>query len=175
MSATGLDVFDKTVQKTNIWLDEIMARMGPDRHVAWHVLGAVLRSLRGRLPLDDAAHLGAQLPLLVRGLYYDQWHAPSAIHKERHQEEFLARVQDGLRDTRPVNVQEAVRAVFAVLAKHITKGQAKTILGSDQLASAVLNGLRQQDVLQVQGQRRGARWIFTDKWAYHDHEVAGVI
>ena len=124
MSATGLDVFDKTVQTTNIWLDEIMARMGPDRHVAWHVLGAVLRSLRGRLPLDDAAHLGAQLPLLVRGLYYDQWHAPSAIHKERHQEEFLARVQDGLRDTRPVNVQEAVRAVFAVLAKHIAKGQA---------------------------------------------------
>ena len=46
MSATGLDVFDKTVQTTNIWLDEIMARMGPDRHVAWHLLGAVLRSLR---------------------------------------------------------------------------------------------------------------------------------
>ena len=124
MSTTGLDVFDKTVQTTNIWLDEIMARMGPDRHVAWHILGAVLRVLRDRLQLDDAAHLGAQLPLLVRGLYYDQWHSPSAVHKERHQEEFLARVQEGLRDIRPVNVQEAVRTVFAVLAKHIAKGQA---------------------------------------------------
>jgi uncharacterized protein (DUF2267 family) len=123
MSTTGLDVFDKTVQTTNIWLDEIMARMGPDRHVAWHILGAVLRTLRDRLPLDDATHLGAQLPLLVRGLYYDQWHSPSTIHKERHQEEFLARVQEG-RDIRPVNVQEAVRTVFAVLAKHIAKGQA---------------------------------------------------
>ena len=69
MSTTGLEVFDKTVQTTNIWLDEIMERMGPDRHVAWHILGAVLRTLRDRLPLDDAAHLGAQLPLLVRGLY----------------------------------------------------------------------------------------------------------
>ena len=124
MSTTGLDVFDKTIQTTNIWLDEIMDRMGPDRHVAWHILGAVLRALRDRLPLDDAAHLGAQLPLLVRGLYYDQWQSPSAMHKERHQEEFLARVQDGLRDTRPVNVEEATRTVFAVLAKHIAQGQA---------------------------------------------------
>ena len=42
MSATGLDVLDKTLQTTNIWLDEIMAKLGPDRQVAWHELGAVL-------------------------------------------------------------------------------------------------------------------------------------
>ena len=59
MSATGLDVFDKTIQTTNIWLDEIMEDMGPDRQVAWHTLGAVLRTLRDRLPPDLAAHLGA--------------------------------------------------------------------------------------------------------------------
>lgn len=51
MSATGLDVFDKTLQITNIWLDEIMADLGPDRHVAWHTLGAVLRTLRDRLQI----------------------------------------------------------------------------------------------------------------------------
>jgi Uncharacterized conserved protein (DUF2267) len=73
-AATGLDVFDKTLQTTNIWLDEIAAEIGPDRQVAWHALGAVLRALRDRIPLDLAAHLGAQLPLLARGLYYDQWH-----------------------------------------------------------------------------------------------------
>src|SRR4051812_44635600 len=67
MSATGLDVFDKTLQTTHIWLDELMQEIGPDRQVAWHVLGAVLRGVRDRIPLDLAAHLGAQLPLLVRG------------------------------------------------------------------------------------------------------------
>ena len=41
MSATGLDVFDKTLQTTN---NEIMAKLGPDRQVAWHVLGAVLHA-----------------------------------------------------------------------------------------------------------------------------------
>src|SRR6266568_3524840 len=74
MSATGLEVFDKTLQTTNIWLDEIMAKLGPDRRIAWHALGAVLHALRDRLQIGLAVHLGAQLPLLVRGLYYDQWH-----------------------------------------------------------------------------------------------------
>lgn len=73
MSTTGLDVFDKTLQITNTWLDEIMAELGPDRQVAWHVLNAVLRTLRDRLPIDLSAHLASQLPVLVRGTYYEQW------------------------------------------------------------------------------------------------------
>jgi len=80
MSATSLDVFDKTLQTTHIWLDELMAEVGPDRQVAWHVLGAVLRAVRDRIPLEVAVHLGSQLPLLVRGLYYDQWHAPGHMN-----------------------------------------------------------------------------------------------
>jgi uncharacterized protein (DUF2267 family) len=129
MSATGLDVFDKTIQTTNIWLDEIMDVIGPARHTAWHVLGATLRALRDRLTVDQAAHLGAQLPLLVRGLYYDQWHPAAMPSRERTLDGFLARVADGLRDTRPVNVREAVETVFRVLAVHIAKGQADKVAG----------------------------------------------
>lgn len=46
MSATGLDVFEKTLQTTHIWLGEIMEQHGPDRKVAWHILTVVLRVLR---------------------------------------------------------------------------------------------------------------------------------
>ncbi len=46
MSANGLEVFDKTIQTTNIWLNEIMEQIGPDRHVAWKVLSAVLQAAR---------------------------------------------------------------------------------------------------------------------------------
>ena len=123
MSSTGLEVFDKTVQTTNIWLNEISADLGPDRHVAWHVLGAVLRALRDRLPIDLAAHLGAELPILVRGTYYDQWRPQTAPEKSRHLDDFLQRVSDGLSDTRPVNVQDAVSAVFRVLSRHVAPGQ----------------------------------------------------
>jgi uncharacterized protein (DUF2267 family) len=129
MSATGLDVFDKTIQTTNIWLDEIMDVIGPPRSTAWRVLGATVHALRDRLTVDQAAHLGAQLPLLIRGLYYDQWRPAAMPSRERNIDEFLAHVADGLHDTRPVNVREAVETVFRVLARHIAKGQADKVAG----------------------------------------------
>ena len=90
MSANGLDVFDKTLQTTHIWLDEIMERLGPDRQVAWKVLSTVLHKLRDRLPVEAAAHLGAQLPLLVRGAYYDQFEPAKQPARCRTREEFVA-------------------------------------------------------------------------------------
>ena len=115
MSRTGLDVFDKTLQTTNIWLDELMQQIGPDRQVAWHVLGVVLRALRDRLPVELAAHLGSQLPILVRGIYYDQWRPSDQPQRLRTLDEFLDRIASELANTRPVNVRDATRAVFAVL------------------------------------------------------------
>jgi uncharacterized protein (DUF2267 family) len=123
MSATGLDVFDKTIQSTNIWLDEIMAEIGPDRRVAWHVLGVVLRTVRDRTQLGLAAHLGSQLPILIRGAYYDQWSPFAEKLKMRDEAEFLAYVQERLHDIRPVNPRNAVIAVFGVLGRHLPRGQ----------------------------------------------------
>jgi uncharacterized protein (DUF2267 family) len=123
MSATGLDVFDKTLQTTNTWLDEIMQKLGPDRQLAWHALGGVLRAVRDRLPLGLAAHLGAQLPLLVRGLYYDQWHAPEQPLKWRSQQEFFELVSRELAQMRPVGADDAARAVFQVLNHYVDPGQ----------------------------------------------------
>lgn len=128
MASTGLDVFDKTLQTTNIWLDEIMAELGPDRHSAWHVLGAVLRPLRDRLPLELAAHLSAQLPLLVRGLYYDQWHPARQPERLRTLEEFLGRVREGLEGIRPVDARDATQAVFRTLTRHADPGQVRKVI-----------------------------------------------
>src|SRR5437764_13205931 len=108
MSSTGLDVFDKTLQTTNIWLNEIMSDVGPDRHVAWRVLGAVLCTLRDRIPLDLAIKLDAQLPLLVRGAYYDGYRPSETPSRLRHQDEFLSEVAEKLDGIRPVNVRDAV-------------------------------------------------------------------
>ena len=123
MSATGLDVFDKTLQSTNTWLGEIMEELGPDRQVAWHALGAVLHTLRDMIPAGAAVNLGAQLPLLVRGLYYDQWLSPDTPINLRKRDEFLANVQKGLTNIRPVDPADAAQAVFRVLNHHIAPGQ----------------------------------------------------
>ena len=62
MSATGLEVVDKALPATNVWLGEIMDRLGPNRQIDWKILSTVHHSLRDRLPAPLAAHLGAQLP-----------------------------------------------------------------------------------------------------------------
>jgi len=123
MSATGLEVFDRTLQTTNIWLKEISAEIGPDRQTAWAVLGAVLRTLRDRLPVPLAAHLSAELPLLIRGSFYDRYQParqPSQINKA---EEFMEAVNAGLDGQRPIDTDQAIRAVFHVLGKHIPPGE----------------------------------------------------
>jgi uncharacterized protein (DUF2267 family) len=127
MSATGLDVFDKTLQTTNIWLDEIMADIGPDRQVAWHVLGVVLRVLRDRVPLGLAAHLGAQLPLLVRGSYYDQYAPFRGPTELRTEQELFDCIQEQLGDIRPVDPRNAVRGVFGVLSRHVPRDQIEKV------------------------------------------------
>jgi len=129
MSSTGLNVFDKTLQTTHVWLDELMEVIGPDRQVAWHVLGSVLRALRDRVPLGLAVHLGSQLPLLVRGTYYDQWHAPGQTVEQPPQslDEFLQIVVKDLENTRPVNVRDATMAVFEILWRHVDRGQIEKV------------------------------------------------
>ena len=123
MSAAGIDVFDKTLQTTHIWLDEIMAEIGPDRQLAWKVLSTVLHKLRDRLPVEAAAHLGAQLPLLVRGVYYDQFQPARQPSDCKRIEEFKAEVAKWLSDVRPIDPDAAVRAVFRVLSHHLDPGQ----------------------------------------------------
>jgi uncharacterized protein (DUF2267 family) len=139
MSSTGLDVFDKTLQTTHIWLDELMQEIGPDRQVAWHVLGAVLRAIRDRIPLGLAVHLGSQLPLLVRGIYYDQWRAPEKTleNPPRSLEEFFVPITGELANTRPVNVRDATRAVFVILSRHVNRGQIEKV--RDALPEQVRN------------------------------------
>jgi uncharacterized protein (DUF2267 family) len=123
MAANGLEVFDRTLQITHTWLNEIGARIGPDRQLAWHTLGAVLHALRDRVPVELAAHVGAQLPLLVRGLYYEGWRPADPPEKTRTIEGFLERVADGLAAARPVDPRTAAQAVFRVLSHHMDPGQ----------------------------------------------------
>jgi uncharacterized protein (DUF2267 family) len=130
MSATGLEVFDKTLQTTNIWLGDIMRTIGPDRHAAWKVLSVVLHKLRDRLPVEVAAHLSAELPLLIRGVYYDQYEPARQPTGCRNLDEFIHEVRAWLADARPTNAKEAIAAVFATLSHHVSEGQIVKVQGA---------------------------------------------
>jgi uncharacterized protein (DUF2267 family) len=130
MATTGLEVFDKTLHTTNLWLDEISHDIGPDRHLAWHVLGAVLRSIRDEMLVEQSAHFAAQLPLLVRGAYYDQYRPAAQPASARSQADFIARIDHELAGSRPVRSDMAATAVMRTLNRHITEGQVKKVRDS---------------------------------------------
>jgi uncharacterized protein (DUF2267 family) len=127
VSSTGLDVFDKTLQKTHTWLAELSDEIGPDRRLSWHVLTTVLRAVRDQLPMELAAHLGSQLPLLIRGAYYDHFRPSELPNSVRSLDEFLQGVAVELNMGRPVNSRNAARAVFQILSRHVNRGQIEKV------------------------------------------------
>ena len=123
---TGLDTFDKTVQETNLWLKDVMERLNTyDRHHAYSTMRAVLHALRDRIGPQNAAHLGAQLPMLLRGLFYEGWDPTGKPTKERHESAFLAHIARELpRAPGPGEIEQGALAVLDVLSKHIDRGAA---------------------------------------------------
>ena len=124
MSTTGLAVFDKTLQETNLWLKELMVRLGTDdREQAYTVLKATLHAVRDRLGPENAAHLGAQLPILLRGVYYEGWRIAGMPSKERHREAFFEHVRRGMPRILDCDTEVAVRTVFEVMWERVDQGE----------------------------------------------------
>ncbi len=128
--STGLDTFDKTVQESNLWLKDVMERLDTtDRHHAYSTLRAVLHALRDRIGAESAAHLGAQLPMLLRGLFYEGWDPTGKPTKERHEAAFLDRVAKELPRAQEGEVEQGTYAVLDVLSKHIDRATAVKLAG----------------------------------------------
>ena len=66
---------DDALRATEDWIDDLMRRLAwHDRERVYLALLATLHALRDCLGRDEAVHLGAHLPPLLRGLYYEGWH-----------------------------------------------------------------------------------------------------
>lgn len=120
-NTTGIRGIDSTLQKTQEWLAELSAELGwKDKRQAYSALRAVLHALRDRLPVNQAASFGAQLPLLIRGMYYDGWRPSDVPLRVRHREDFLDLVREELDRTNAIteSPDRIVEAVLAVLAHH---------------------------------------------------------
>ena len=87
----------------------------------------MLQTLRDRLTIEETAQLGAQLPMLVRGFYFEGWDPSGKPVKERHQTDFLARIGSHFKDDELAIPEKIARAVFKVLAKHVTEGEIRDI------------------------------------------------
>ena len=124
MSALGLKIIDESVQAANVWINDVNDRTGWDhKQRAYRLLRVVLHVIRDHLSVDEAAQLGAQLPIMIRGIYYEGWNPSKTPVAERSREGIIARVQEAF-DSDPLgDAPEAIAAVMAVLDAHVSAGE----------------------------------------------------
>lgn len=129
-------LFASALQTTNRWLGELSQDMGwTDDSRSYHVLRVVLHALRDRLPPAEAVQLSAEMPLPVRGVYFEGWVLARKPAKA-HAETFTGRVENALRAANQPDVEavHAVHAVFRLLDRHVSAGeieQVKAVLPED--------------------------------------------
>lgn len=117
-----------SVQQTQEWLKALCEAGGYSGETeALAVLRAVLHQLRDRLTTDEAVDLAAQLPMIVRGIYFEGWRAKSTAEKVRTREQFLEGVAHKLAP-HPIKAEHATRDVFALLAQAIDSGEIADVI-----------------------------------------------
>lgn len=129
--ATGLEAVEKTLHKTNEWLIEVETGLGvEDRHIAYQCLRSVLHVLRDRLPVEEAAQLGSQLPLLIRGVYYEDFNPSGMPVKDRKPDEFLGRILDRIPPFDVTDPERIARSVFQVLKRRVSGGEIDDVIAN---------------------------------------------
>lgn len=123
-----MSTFDHAIQKADTWIRDMKRELGTDDpRQAYHALAAALHTLRDRLRVDEAAQLGAQLPLLVRGLFFEGWHPASTPVHVRRPEEIIARFEQKSGDGHGLDAERSMAAMFEVLRRHVSQGELESL------------------------------------------------
>jgi uncharacterized protein (DUF2267 family) len=121
MTVTGVHSIDSSISRTNSWLADIADSLGTDdRRLAYRIARAWLHTLRDHLTVDAAAHFGAQLTEVLRGVYYEGWR-PGQVPVRSSQGEYVAQFARDAR-IRDEQVPVAAGVVTAVARRHLSPG-----------------------------------------------------
>jgi uncharacterized protein (DUF2267 family) len=126
INMSRLHVFDSYLEVANRWLKELSTRLelaGDDTKRAAHALRAGLHAIRDRLPASEVLDLGAQLPTLIRGIYFEGWTLRNDPTEVRSRSELVARVETELRGDAKLAPIDVLRAVMQLLIAHVTAGE----------------------------------------------------
>jgi uncharacterized protein (DUF2267 family) len=136
MSTATVDSIQRTVQKTNEWLADLKRELATDNPAyAWRALSAYLQVLRDRLTIDEAAELAAQLPQLLRGVFYEGFDPGRQPERIRDRETFLAKLAERGRLDGPDEAARVAAAATRVMRRHISEGEVNDALA--QLPSQI--------------------------------------
>jgi uncharacterized protein (DUF2267 family) len=128
MTAVKLDGLAHSVQVTHEWIKELDSALGwMDNARTYRLLRAVLHAIRDWLEVNEAADFAAQLPTLIRGVYYEQWRPASTPVKARSLSDFEARIERELAPDMIDDTQRTIRIVFTLLSRKISPGEIKDV------------------------------------------------
>lgn len=126
-----MDVFDTTIEKSNRLLKEIETEMGWEnrRNQAYLALRSVLHALRDRLSLEEAVHFSAQLPLLIKGIYFDGWN-PLIVPVKMNKAEFLSYIGNQFKFDVKDGIEDMTKRVMIKIFETIDPGEANKVIAS---------------------------------------------
>jgi uncharacterized protein (DUF2267 family) len=129
MATSHADIIDRSVEKAHIWINDLADALGTDdgQH-AYRVLRAFLHALRDHLTPDEAAQLAAQLPIFVRGVFYEGWTPSRTPVHDRDVDSFLRNIAGEAQLVGETEASFAATATYGVLSRHVSTGEAKSIL-----------------------------------------------
>ncbi len=131
MSTGYRSTIDHTVQLTHEWVNQIDDEIGwNDSNRSFRLMRATLRAIRDVLPLNEAVQFGAQLPLLVKGLYYEGWNPSATPLKDRDKADFVAHVGEDFKTDPLGEPESSIGSVLSVLNSRISKGEIEDVRGS---------------------------------------------
>jgi uncharacterized protein (DUF2267 family) len=126
---TDPKVLESSVVKAREWIDDVGAELGTDDgREAFRALRAVLHAVRDRIGVNETAQLAAQLPELIRGVFYENW-VPSRVPETyRDREEFLRRITREAHLGGQTESSYVAVAVVRVLARHVSEGEMEDVM-----------------------------------------------
>ena len=130
MGRTSIATFTQAAQQAQEWVNELADDLEWADRRAYRLLRNVLHALRDWLPQEEMADLAAQLPVLVRGIYFEGWKPSETPVWNRKKEDFIERIQEAFSDDLLNDPDEAVAAVFRLLDRHVSHGEIEDIRNS---------------------------------------------
>ena len=129
MTTARVDIIDRSVEKAHVWIKDMADELGiEDEHRAYRVLRAFLHALRDHLTVDAAANLSAQLPIFVRGLFYEGWQPSRTPEHARDLDGFLTRIAGDAGLAGETEASFAATAASRVLWRHVSAGESDGVL-----------------------------------------------
>jgi uncharacterized protein (DUF2267 family) len=128
MTSQGLEVIDHSVHLTHEWINELAERLDwSSKRSALRLMRVTLHHLRDHLLVDELAQMSAQLPLLIRGFFFEGWVPKQTPIKERSVEDFIGFISEQMGETEEYRGHHDIKCVFDLLNNRLSRGEVEDV------------------------------------------------